>query len=352
MTTPELDAHEGAPADTPAAALSRRTAMATIAGTALGGTLAGCAASPPASASAPAAPADLADPAAPARRRVLRLAHLTDMHVQPERGAEAGLAAALEHAQSHADAPDLLLLGGDCIMDGFSQTAERVDAQWRLWRRTLDAHLRTPAVACLGNHDVWGWDRDGSGTTGDEPGWGKARALDELRMPARFHRHDAPDAGWTILALDSTQPRGGGYVGQLDEEQFQWLAGELAAIPRSTHVLVLSHIPILAACTFFDGDNESSGDWRVPGAWMHIDARRIKDLFRRHPNVHACLSGHVHLVDQVVYNDVLYCCNGAVCGAWWDGDRDECDEGYGLVDLFDDGTVLNRYVPFGWTPRA
>lgn len=328
--------------------LSRRSALAALAGGTLGGSLLGCATS----GVAPAPASALAPPPGVGARRVLRLAHLTDVHVQPERGAEAGFAAALEHAQALPDAPELILLGGDCIMDAFGQPLDRVNAQWRLWRRTLDAHLRTPSIACLGNHDVWGWNRGDSGTTGDEPGWGKARGLDELAMPARFGRHDLDGTGWTILILDSTQPRGGGYVARLDEAQFEWLEGELAAIPVETHVLILSHIPILAACTFLDGNNEESGDWRVPGAWMHIDARRIKDLFRRHPNVRVALSGHVHLVDEVRYNDVLYCCNGAVCGAWWDGDRDECEEGYGLVDLYDDGTAVNRYVPFDWAPRV
>ena len=324
--------------DRSSAGLSRRDVFGVVAATAAAGVVsAGC--------------VSAAEPGSRPRRR-LRLAHLTDIHVQPERGAEAGFAAALEHVRSLEDPPDLVLFGGDCIMDGFSQTRDRVDAQWRLWRRTLEAAaLPMPTVACLGNHDVWGWDRSGSGTSGDEPGWGKARAIEELRMPGRFHRHELPGTGWMMLVLDSTQPRCDGYVARLDEEQFAWLQAELEAIGPEQHVLMLSHIPILAACTFLDGDNEESGDWRVPGAWMHIDARRIKDLFRRHPNVRACLSGHVHLVDQVLYNGVRYCCNGAVCGAWWGGDRDECDEGYAIVDLFEDGSVENRYVGFGWAVR-
>lgn len=153
--------------------------------------------------------------------------------------------------------------------------------------------------------------------------------------------------------MDSTHPTPWpGYTAKLDEEQFEWLAGDLAATPESTPVLVASHIPILSASVFYDGDNEASGDWRVPGAWMHIDSRRIKDLFRGHPNVKACVSGHLHLVDQVVYNDVTYLCNGAACAAWWRGDFHECTYGYALLDLYEDGSFENRYVPYGWQTRA
>src|SRR5690606_10418224 len=49
-------------------------------------------------------------PAGP--KRLLRLAHLTDVHVQPELNAERGMAACLHHAQSLADPPQLILTGG------------------------------------------------------------------------------------------------------------------------------------------------------------------------------------------------------------------------------------------------
>ena len=85
---------------------------------------------------------------------------------------------------------------------------------------------------------------------------------------------------------------------------------------------------------------------------MHIDARAIKDLFTAHPNVKLCISGHIHLVDRVEYVGVTYLCNGAVCAGWWKGRNQECAEGYGLIDLFDDGSFENRYVEFGWKARA
>jgi hypothetical protein len=81
---------------------------------------------------------------------------------------------------------------------------------------------------------------------------------------------------------------------------------------------------------------------------MHIDARRIKDFFLKHPNVKLCLSGHVHLWDRLEYNNVTYVCNGAVCGGWWKGSYQETPEGYGLVDLYDDGSFNAEYVRFGW----
>jgi predicted phosphodiesterase len=82
---------------------------------------------------------------------------------------------------------------------------------------------------------------------------------------------------------------------------------------------------------------------------MHIDSRRLKDLFYKNKQVKACISGHIHMVDRVHYLGVAYLCNGAVCGAWWKGDCQEFKPGYAILDLYPDGLVFSRYVSYGWT---
>ena len=67
----------------------------------------------------------------------LRLAHMTDVHVQPERGAGAGLSMALEHMRGLHVVPELLLNGGDAIMNCTGEAVERADVQWDVWHRAL-----------------------------------------------------------------------------------------------------------------------------------------------------------------------------------------------------------------------
>jgi 3',5'-cyclic AMP phosphodiesterase CpdA len=281
--------------------------------------------------------------ATPRRRRVLRIAHLTDIHVQPERKAPEGMAKCLERAQTHK--PDVIFIGGDMIMDSLAVDRARLDLQWDLFTSILKANTKRDVVYALGNHDVWGW--------GDlakyekEPLFGKRYALDRLGLEKPYRSFDR--AGWHFVVLDSTHRLpGNGYVARLDDEQFEWLQGDLAAVPKDRPVLVLSHMPIFAVGPYLFGENEKTGNWQVPGAWMHIDARRIKDLFHRHPNVRACLSGHMHIVDHVEYLGVKYFCNGATSGGWWGGKWQEFEPGFAIVDLFNDGTVENRYYDYGW----
>src|ERR1700679_2756651 len=54
------------------------------------------------------------------RKRLLRIAHLTDIHVQPQNPAPKAFAQALHDVQNMKDRPELILFGGDAVMDASS----------------------------------------------------------------------------------------------------------------------------------------------------------------------------------------------------------------------------------------
>jgi predicted MPP superfamily phosphohydrolase len=285
------------------------------------------------------------------RKRVLRIAHLTDIHVQPEGIAAAGMARALRSAQSLDDKPDIIFTGGDSIMDSLGADKARTKAQWEIFQKVLKNECSLPVVHCIGNHDVWGWGLDDESVRKDSL-YGKQWAIEEFGLESRYYSFDK--TGWHFIVLDSTyqvertDPEESCYTAKLDEEQFEWLKKELKEVPKEMPICVLSHIPIICFCAFLDGDNEKSGDWVVPGAWMHIDARQIKDLFKAHKNVRLCLSGHMHMQDAVEYLGVEYLCDGAVSGAWWDGSHYDFPPAYVVVDLYNDGTSRSEYITYEW----
>ena len=287
--------------------------------------------------------------AAPARKRAIRVAHLTDLHIEPELHAGEGVAACLKHVRSQAEKPDLILLGGDCIMDSFESDDARTKTQWDLFSRVFKDENSTPVEACLGNHDIWGQNKLKSKTNGTEPGWGKRRAMDQLRLEKPYHSFDK--AGWHFVCLDSVMPQGDGYIGKLDGEQWEWLESDLKATDARTPILVMSHIPILSATVIADVQPNPEGIRELSDGLMMTDVKRFVATFLKHPNVKACISGHIHEVDRVDYQGVSYLCNGAVCGNWWKGRHKQCDEGYTMMDLFDDGTFERVYTPYGWVAR-
>ncbi len=285
----------------------------------------------------------LAAAARPARSRALRIAHLTDIHVEPERRAGEGMAAAFTHANTLPDKPDLIVTGGDHVYDSFEHDEARTKTQWDVFTRALADSNKLPILSCLGNHDCWGWNKSRSKTTGDEPLWGKKLAIDHLKMPGRYHSADKN--GWHLVFLDSITAEGDGYIGRLDDEQFEWLKGDLSA--TKLPVLIVSHIPILSVCALEWGKDDKPKA-TLEASRMHTDAGRLRSLFLKHPNVKVCVSGHIHLLDRCEYDGVTYLCNGAVSGNWWKGRHQQCDEGYAILDLYDDGAFESKYQTYGW----
>lgn len=280
------------------------------------------------------------------RRRSVRFVHFTDVHVQPARSAEKGLAQAIRHVHELADCPEFILNGGDAIGDALEAGREEVEMQWALWKRAWKEHGSLPVRNCLGNHDVWGWNKAKSKTNGSEPGWGKQVALDHLGLEKPYYRFD--QGRWRFLVLDSmTFDEESAYRGELDAAQFEWLRNELKETPAETPVVIVSHIPILTVGTV----GFSAELRKYPqGAKMlsHRDALELLLLFRQYPNVKLCLSGHTHLTEEISFAGIRFVNSGAVCGLWWKGNFHHTDEGYNVVDLFDDGTFRTKYMAYGW----
>ncbi|MDO6434082.1 metallophosphoesterase [Flavitalea sp. BT771] len=277
------------------------------------------------------------------KKKVLRFAHLTDVHVEPELRAAEGLAACLHHLQSQKEAPAFIFSGGDAVFDSLGATKERVEVQWKLWHEVWKKENSLPIEYCIGNHDCWGLGEK------SDPLYGKKFALDKMRLDKPYRSFDK--AEWHFIVLDSIHPKldGGWYTIRLDDEQFAWLESDLAATPGERPVMVISHAPILSAAVLaVDKQVKDEAGYILGGGNMHTDAARIIGLFDRHPNVRLCLSGHIHLNEQVSYNGVTYISNGAVSGNWWNGKHFRTDNGYAMVNLYDDGTFDNEYFTYGW----
>lgn len=270
-----------------------------------------------------------------------RIAHITDVHMMPLIGAAKGFEKCLHHIQSLQHKPDLIINSGDSVMDAHRSGLGVAKKQWNLWNSVIEKELSIPIVQSLGNHDIYMKTENAQGLLD-----GKKWALDHLKTSNSYFSKDL--GYWHLISLDSIQPNQEGkwYTGKIDEAQLDWLKTELSHIPSHKPILIVSHIPILSACIFFDGNRFEKNQWNIPGRWMHEDALELKNLFSLHPNIKLAVSGHIHLLDRVEYNGVTYCCNGAVSGAWWSGPYQETQPGYALIDLYPNGTFSNQYISY------
>jgi predicted phosphodiesterase len=267
-------------------------------------------------------------------KRLLRVAHITDIHITGENNAPNRFRKCLTEIKNHK--VDFFLNGGDTIMaaDYSDKTREEVLEQWKVWDELQKEFNGYEVYACLGNHDMWWAAPDIS-----DPMYGKNYAMKKLDMLKRFYAFTKNN--WHFIVLDSNNSN----AGSLDEEQHVWLENYLDELPQGASVLVMSHYPILAVST-------------IPYGGNHTDSKYITKLFFKHQDkkIH-CISGHMHLLDTAVYNNVNYYCNGSISGFWWgEGDMDsaakyfyqETPPGFTIIDLFEDGTIENTYYPHGF----
>lgn len=272
-------------------------------------------------------------------KKVLRIAHITDVHVQPLIGAVKGFERCLNHIQNLPEKPDFIINSGDCIMDAHGHKESKVKRQWELFQKVIKSENSLPIFSIMGNHDIC-CEGDSGHTFND----GKKWAMDEMSLDKPYYSFEKN--GWHFSMLDSVQMKMDGtyYSGNLGEEQTNWLKSDLENTTKN--VMVISHIPILSACVFFDGNNMKNEKWELPGSWMHTDSKQISEVFYKENKVKLAVSGHIHLTDRVDYNGVSYLCNGAVSGRWWAGKYQHTPAGYAVIDLFDDGTFTNKYIEY------
>ena len=276
------------------------------------------------------------------KKKRFRAAFISDIHIKTLDVAEAGMRKALQTINQSDKKPDFIINGGDSIMDALAVSKEKTKAQWDLFFDILQAENKLPVKHCMGNHDIWGWQLKED--VKSDPLYGKNWWLQLTGNTKSYYSFTHQN--WHFIVLDSTQENNGGYIALLDAEQFNWLGAELES-NKDKHICVVSHIPIVSFCSaMFFKDMLPNGDWKLSRALLHTDARMIKDLFKKYPNIRCCLSGHIHLQDEVTYLGIQYFCNGAVSGNWWKGAFQDFAPAYALFDFHQDGTVERTMVEY------
>jgi Icc protein len=279
------------------------------------------------------------------KRKIIRFAHITDIHVKPGAIPEGGMAKALQHVQQLDPKVDFIINGGDSIMDSLEADKQKTQIQWDLFHTILQKENNLPIYHCIGNHDVWGWFVK-ENKPDSEKLYGKAWVQQTLEMKNRFYGFTK--GKWHFIVLDSTQLNpAGGYIAYLDPEQLDWLKQELISVQEDKFICIVSHIPILSICAglFFD-KTETNGDLKIQRNLMHTDFLLLKKIFQQHSNIKLCISGHIHLQDELNYLGIKYYCNGAVSGNWWKGSFQEFAPAYALIELYDDGSFRRTIVNY------
>ncbi|MFC2085485.1 metallophosphoesterase family protein [Bacteroidota bacterium] len=266
-----------------------------------------------------------------------RIVFMTDIHVQPERKAEEGFRTAI--AKVNELKPDIVITGGDLIMDALGQDYERSTMLYELYNE-VSKEFNMPVYNTLGNHEVFGLYED-SGVSPDHPEYGKAMFKKRLGENKTYHSFDHKN--WHIILLDAigfTEDRH--YMGEIDSVQLEWLINNLKNVNAETPILVSTHIPFVSV-----GEQMwRGGTTPLSSSEVIINSKEVLEVFKNY-NLRLVLQGHLHIVEEIIFYDTHFITGGAVCGRWWRGSRSGFKEGFVVIDIENEDFEW-FYQTYGW----
>lgn len=259
---------------------------------------------------------------------------MTDIHVKPELRAAEGFAQAIDTI--NALNPDFVISGGDNVFDALQASYGRADSLYFLYD-SLSKRFEMPLYNTIGNHEVFGlYQADGIDPSHEFYG----KKMYENRIGDRYYSFDYKH--WHFIVLDGigfTPDRK--YVGVIDSLQMEWLKADLEA-HKDKPVAVSTHIPLLSVGQQIFGKPTSA----FSPSEIIINAKEVRELME-HYNVKLVLQGHLHMLEDILYNGIHYVTGGAVCARWWLGPRNGMEEGFLKIDVSGD-TFRCQYIDYAW----
>jgi hypothetical protein len=198
---------------------------------------------------------------------------------------------------------------------------------------------------CLGNHDLAAWNDP---KAAEDPDYGKRLLLRELGLPGSYYSFD--HGGWHFAVLDYLKEDAPGrFSPELDTKQLAWLRQDLLGAGFRPTILV-DHAPFLSAYeAYTDRGIETDKGRTVPYGRVVKNFPEVEKLLTETgANVRALISGHLHILEEIVWRGRRFICSGSVSGHQWTGPRFGCPEGFGVFDCKADGTFDFAYQPHGW----
>ncbi len=182
-----------------------------------------------------------ADMAFPLQKQKLRNAftfiHASDTHVDslnlPRMGRFRNMADSI--------GADFVVISGDLIRDALRVNEATASAYYQMYLEEI-AKFNMPVYSGVGNHEIFGIERDKSLVSSEHPLYGK-------KMYRHFlgpNYYSFNYGGMHFIALDGVDYQNLYYFGGIDSLQLRWLEQDLKEVPAKTPIVTFNHIPLVS----------------------------------------------------------------------------------------------------------
>jgi 3',5'-cyclic AMP phosphodiesterase CpdA len=166
------------------------------------------------------------------------------------------------------------------------------------------ARAGLPVRSVLGNHDVFGIEREKSHVPSSHPAYGKR--MYEQTLGPRYYAFNRGRVHFIVL--DTVGVDDMWYYGFLDAEQLAWVRKELSFVPAGTPVVTVGHIPLRSAGILREYVEDGAARTLITVAgrtWFRHTVRNVPDLgaVLKPYRWTLALQGHAHLGERLVMED-------------------------------------------------
>jgi len=243
-----------------------------------------------------------------------------------------------------------VLVSGDLVRDALRQTEVTASAYYKLYVQEI-SKFKMPVYSALGNHEIFGIERDKSLVSEDHPLYGKKMYRSFLGPNYYSFNY----GGIHFVSIDDVDYQNLYYFGGVDSLQLQWLEKDLKVIPKSTPVITFNHIPFISpGFSFFDFENNifygpsllKQGDSLYH---RHI-AYNYKEVRKRIGNYPypLALSGHYHAAQEgyFVGDDTKFVQTSAITRPdSYEFQEFKIRSGFTLYEVKDGKILASTFVP-------
>lgn len=195
---------------------------------------------------------------------------------------------------------DFVIVTGDLIRDALRVNEETASNYYNMYLQEI-GKLKVSVYSVVGNHELFGIERDKSLVSSEHPLYAK-----------KMYRHFlGPDyysfnyGGIHFVAVDGVDYQNLYYYGGVDSLQLKWLENDLKSLPKETPIVTFNHIPFVSpGFSFLDFENDM---FYGPQLLVHNgklkhrhiihNFEEVKKRIGSHPYPLA-LSGHYHSAQE------------------------------------------------------
>jgi predicted phosphodiesterase len=211
-----------------------------------------------------------------------------------------------------------IIITGDLIKDALRANEDTAREYFELYVAEIKK-FKTPVYSAVGNHDIFGIERDKSLVSTEHPLYGK-----------KMYRHYlGPNyysfnfGGVHFVAVDGVDYQNLYYFGGVDALQLKWLEADLQPLPSGTPVITFNHIPFVSpGFSFRNFDAHAFYGPRLldqNGTLKHRDIvynfQKVRDVIGGRPYPLA-LAGHYHAAQEgsIAGDETLFAQTSAITG--------------------------------------